>query len=394
MAGYQFIHVETYARIPSRTHKKQSARNIAREAEREPGACPHVANPLPYKLMYGCKPSEVVDMAESKANVAVDRLGRKLRKDAQIMLGGVVSYPVLISELMPDDKKLNDWLKRNFEFLQKKYGNNLKSIVAHFDESSYFHLHFYAVPELVGNVMNIGQVHQAVKARDLIGGKQAKAKMRAYKESMRSFQDEYFDVVGKPCGLTRQGANSRRLTRSEWKAEQVAAERLAQSLETINFVNAQLKILKKEQTLLLDNKNELLIEQSKSLGLMKVANENKQKVKVKLNQFLNLQSGKVSTVKYLKLHISSLRKQLSNVFKKISRIENENKVLKSEVHSLKKRESELEQINDKLVYQNEVKTKALKQEQWNILDIVKLASIGKINEISEKYNKNNKEYIL
>jgi len=390
MSGYQFIHIETYSRIPSRTHTKQSARNIAREAERQPGACPHIPNPLPYKLMFGCKPSEAVDLSEARAGIAVDRLGRKLRKDAQILLAGVVSYPVLISELTADDEGLNEWLKLNFKFLKDKYGKTLKSIVAHFDESSYFHLHFYVVPELDEGVMNIDQVHQGVKARNLIGGKQAKAKMRAYKESMRAFQDEYFDIVGKPSGLTRQGANRRRLTRCEWKVEQVAAERLARSLKTIDFANVQFAALKKEQELISDHKEELLVEKNKLFDLKQTINEEGQQVKEKLNRFLSLKAGKISTVKYLKDQVN----QLSKLIARVSNMKRENQGLKNEVHSLKKRGSELERVNEKLVYQNNVKTKALNQDRLDMLNIIKLASIGRIDEINEKYNKNNtKEYI-
>lgn len=396
MSGYQFIHVESYARIPSRTHKKQSARNIAREAERQPGACPHVPKPLPYKLMYGCKPSEAVDFAEKRAQVAVDSIGRKLRQDAQILLGGVVSYPVLISELTPNDKNLNNWLKLNFKFLEKKYGKALKSIVAHFDESSYFHLHFYVVPELdEKGRMNIGDIHQGIKARDTLGGKQAKAKMRAYKESMRAYQDEYFYLVGKPCGLTREGANKRRLTRSEWKAEQAAAERLAQSLETINLVNDQSNALKKEQQLALTHKAELLIEQKKSIALIKQSEDKILQAKTKTHQYLNLKAGKINAIKYLKSQAEKLKKRISKLIKKISKIEHENQYLKNEVVSLKRREGELTRINDKLVYQNDVKTRALKQDQLEMFNIIQLASMGKIDEISEKYHKNNnKEYAL
>ena len=120
MAGYQFFHIETYARISSKNHKKQSARGVAREAERVPEACLHVDSPQPYKLMFGCSPNEAVSLAESRAAIGTDQLGRKLRKDAQIILCGVASYPVPMSELRPNDQALNYWLKLNYKFLRKK----------------------------------------------------------------------------------------------------------------------------------------------------------------------------------------------------------------------------------------------------------------------------------
>lgn len=42
---------------------------------------------------------------------------------------------------------------------------------------------------------------------------------------MRAFQTDYFDAVGEPCGLLRDGPNRRRLKRSEWARERDAAKR-------------------------------------------------------------------------------------------------------------------------------------------------------------------------
>ncbi|MNP20675.1 hypothetical protein D3C76_1132590 [compost metagenome] len=44
---------------------------------------------------------------------------------------------------------------------------------------------------------------------------------------MRGFQDEYYEAVGAPCGMTRIGPGKRRLTREGWKAEQQQAEAIA-----------------------------------------------------------------------------------------------------------------------------------------------------------------------
>lgn len=57
--GYQFIHVETYARVSSRNNKKQSAMAIARECERTVGAIPHIESPKPYTLLYGITPKKL-----------------------------------------------------------------------------------------------------------------------------------------------------------------------------------------------------------------------------------------------------------------------------------------------------------------------------------------------
>jgi hypothetical protein len=398
MAGYQFFHIETYARIPSKNHKKQSARGVAKEAERDSESCPHIINPQNYKLMFGSTPSEVVAVAEERADLATDKLGRKLRKDAQIMLAGVASYPVPISELNPNDEALNYWLKLNYKFLRKKYGNRLKSIVAHTDEP-FFHIHFYIIPDFDDpqtKKLSIAQVHDGIRARNFVGGKKAKEKMSAYKEAMRGLQDEYFESVGKLCGLTREGANKRRLTRCAWKVEQAAAERLANSLKVVKDIENKAKTLDLEQRELLCERKGLLERETKLVTLKSEADKTLGTVKNEKNSLINLRAEKDNVVKYLKNKVQKFREQVSKLLKTISQLKNENKTLIQEVNSLGISERNLIRINEKLTYQNELRAKALKQDRADMFDIVKLASIGKIEEIKEKYDKNNnnKEYVL
>ncbi|HHG3282639.1 TPA: plasmid recombination protein [Vibrio parahaemolyticus] len=249
--GYQFIHIETYARISSRNNKKQSAKSIAEECERKPHACPHIKHSKPYKLLYGHKPSDVVKKAETQAEKAKDKLGRKLRKDAQILLAGVVSYPTPLTEFDPSCRKFRKWLELNHQFLKKKYGTRYKSLVLHTDENEGFpHCHFYVVPDLDNsNHLNIGTVHQGIEARDKLRSPSAKEKLRAYKSAMREYQDEYQRQVGIHCGLTRIGPRKRRLTRQEWTLEKSASKRLS------SIIN---KIRKLDQ--LLNRKEKILIE--------------------------------------------------------------------------------------------------------------------------------------
>ena len=61
MSGYQFFHVETYARTPSRTGKKQSIGGLAREAERHPNACLHIEKPQKPLIIFGDAPFVVAD---------------------------------------------------------------------------------------------------------------------------------------------------------------------------------------------------------------------------------------------------------------------------------------------------------------------------------------------
>ena len=56
---------------------------------------------------------------------------------------------------------------------------------------------------------------------------------------MRGFQDEYYDAVGAPCGMTRIGPGNRRLTREAWKMEQQQAEAIAEQLAKATLLEAE-----------------------------------------------------------------------------------------------------------------------------------------------------------
>ncbi|TOZ83278.1 plasmid recombination protein [Vibrio parahaemolyticus] len=245
--GYQFIHIETYGKESSRTNKKQSAQAIAAECERLEFDCLHVETPLPPINIFGCRPSEAVKFAENQASVATDSIGRKLRKDAQIILAGVVSYPIPVADLDPQSPKFKRWLILNHNFLKQKYGSQYKSLELHRDET-YPHCHFIVVPALDSNSrMNIGDVHQGIYARDNCNSTSAKQKIRAYKEAMRQFQDEYYQKVAREVGLTRSGPRKRRLSRKEWMTEKSTAKLIT---ETINKLSArQRNIAQKEKQL-------------------------------------------------------------------------------------------------------------------------------------------------
>ena len=155
-------------------------------------------------------------------------------------------------------------MKLTIDFLSKKYGDQLKSVVVHSDEP-FWHCHFILVPNLdLNNRLDVGQVHEGISARNQVGYKSsAKIKLRAYSEAMRKFQDDYHETVGRACGLTRDGPKRRRITRKEWKIEQEASKRLASAeienkriesaLLLVNNINKELnkrdaQLKKKEQT--------------------------------------------------------------------------------------------------------------------------------------------------
>lgn len=220
--GYQFLHLEGYARHGSKQGEKArkwSASEIAAEAMRDPDACPHVEQPKAPKVLYGGTPREAAKLAESWADSAKDAQGRALRKDGLALAAGVVSLPA---------DQANDWPRfreATVAWLKKQYGERLRSVVEHTDEA-HPHLHFYAVP-LPGErfeVLHPGRLAAAKKARQ--GGKKG-AQNTEYKRAMQGWQDSFSSAVAANFGLARLGPGRRRLTRGEWQAEQAQAKALA-----------------------------------------------------------------------------------------------------------------------------------------------------------------------
>ena len=220
--GYQFLHLESYARHGSKQHgqpRKWSAREIAAEAMREPDACPHVEQPQPPTVLHGCTPAEAAKQAEDWANTASDAQGRRLRRDGLCLLAGVVSLP---------SDRAADWPQHRaatVAWLREQYGERLRSVVEHTDEK-HPHLHFYAVP-LPGErfeVLHPGRQAAAKKAQE---GAKKGAQNAAYKAAMMRWQDDFAAGVAAHFGLARLGPGLRRLTRKAWQAEQSQARALA-----------------------------------------------------------------------------------------------------------------------------------------------------------------------
>lgn len=225
--GYQFIHIEAYARVGSTqttTDKtgakifksKRSAGDIAAEAERNEAHSKHVSEPQQPKLLWGVSPSQAVAEATAWADGAKDAQGRKLRKDALCLLAGVVSVSARDKDTWEEHKN------RSVNWLRAKYGGRLKSVVEHTDEANP-HLHFYCVPKPGERFEAVHDGYkasaEAKKAGELKG-----AQNTAYKQAMKALQDQFSTDVAIKVGLTRIGPKRRRLTREDWKLEQKQAK--------------------------------------------------------------------------------------------------------------------------------------------------------------------------
>lgn len=225
--GYQFIHLEAYAREASKQKKgsaHKSVRDIIAEAAREPGNCPHVEFPEPPEIIYGSL-YDAERSANEWAEQATDDKGRKLRKDGHCLLAGVISLPKQRESEWPEFSKLS------LKYLKQKYGDRLKAVVGHHDES-HPHMHFYCVARPSESFSSIHEGQKAAKKVKKAGKKKGEQNT-AYIQAMRLFQDDFYFKVGIRAGLVRFGPKRKRKTRAEWITEQKQAEADAKRLNLI-----------------------------------------------------------------------------------------------------------------------------------------------------------------
>lgn len=223
--AYQFIHVESYSRTSPKKGKNggHSVASVVNEATRDPGSIPHVDNPKPPVYIYGKPLESLEETCEIWAASMTDAKGRKLRKDALCLAAGVVSMPAETTPEAWEAFKLDA-----VNHLKAKYGERLQTVIEHTDED-HPHLHFYAVP-LPGERFEAIHQGKAAAAEVKRAGGLKGVQNQAYKSAMRAYQDEFFETVGIKNGLTRIGPGRRRLTREEWKLEQVQVEAAAKTI--------------------------------------------------------------------------------------------------------------------------------------------------------------------
>lgn len=242
MAGYQFFHVEAYAREESTKGRTQTKKNsdgtfsskevakekrgnvrwVIAEAKREQDSCHHIDSPQPPLVLLGDL-DQVEQEATRWAEEATDERGRKLRKDGACLLAGVISLP------RDEEAQWEKFKAKSLDWLKEKYGDNLRCVIAHEKDEAHPHLHFYAVPK---DGQKFEDLHEGKRAQKELKKKNPQATKQeqnlAFANAMRATQDDFSKRVGQRFGLARLGPGRRRLTRSQWKAEQKQAEALAE----------------------------------------------------------------------------------------------------------------------------------------------------------------------
>lgn len=242
--AFQFVHLQSFSRKAD--SQGRTTDFIFAEASRKPEASIHVANPLPPVVAYGVGVAEVQEMHDAAADAATISVeggkSRRIRKDQKTLHTVIASHPYTMAEINDDPAKrreAEEWEKRTISWLRSQYGDDLKSVVRHEDES-HFHLHSYIVPvsdpEMKAIRFHPGTMaKRAVMATGPVNGESEKTLHKradaGYKAAMRAWQDSYHEAVGAPCGLTRLGPRRRSLTRDEWQKEKVQAKALQKTIE-------------------------------------------------------------------------------------------------------------------------------------------------------------------
>lgn len=244
----QFVHLESWSRKGNASGR--STGFIFAEARRDRGASGHVTNPAAPVVVYGVDVDEVERRHDAAADLArtTPKGGKpkRIRQDQHTLITVAASHHFTVEEVRDDPLKRRDlarWENLTVEWLKTQYGDQLVSVVRHEDES-HWHLHAYILPsspDMRASALHPGQrakagIMQAGPVRGEDSNALNRRGDRAYKAAMRAWQDSYYDIVAAPCGLTRLGPQRRRLTRAEWKAEQMQARALRETLDRARAV--------------------------------------------------------------------------------------------------------------------------------------------------------------
>jgi hypothetical protein len=266
-----FAHCQTYARKPNRAG--QCVAQVVGEGLRSGKYHPHVADPKPPVVIFGDPEGfqklhdDHVDARRTRAvnNGRVSE--RAIRRDRHTLFTLVASYPVptMAVEGSPEGlTRFKRWVDLTLAWVQEQYGDQLKAAFAHIDER-FPHLHFWCLPDdpsADAALLHPGKVaKRATEARLKEEGvpprEAVAAGNRALKEAMRGWQDSYHRAVGAPLGMHRDGPKRRRLSRSQWAAEQAMLAHHRKLEEDRERLEAQVATLEEAVTRMAEQQREL-----------------------------------------------------------------------------------------------------------------------------------------
>lgn len=248
----QFMHIELYSREEPAKKTINKSKNlnhqsdvrtttvggVLSEMKREEGFTSHLEAIAAPEVLYGSISDLERSIERYEAEFkTTDKNGKekKLRKDACILLAGVVSLD------RADEEIWDEYKTKSIEYLKNKYGENLKCVVEHTDETNP-HFHFY----VVGNQQqDLNLLHDGKLAVSKLA-KEDKKKLHqtVYTEAMIKFQDDFYTKVSNKFGLSRTGEEPRERYKSRpdylrFKKRQETALNILANLE--EFEEKELK---------------------------------------------------------------------------------------------------------------------------------------------------------
>ncbi|MGR5430385.1 plasmid recombination protein [Vibrio astriarenae] len=329
---YQFIHFESYSLSPSKRRKSLSS--IVNEMMRKPCAIPHIEKPKKPKVLYGFDAYAAESAIRDNVSIARDRLGRKLRKDAQVALCGVMSLPITYVERYGAEKT-KQWIHANIKYLKDKYKENLLSVILHTDES-HPHLHFIiSIPRTheLGKA-NLAYIHEPFYARQFTDGGR-KNKFLAYKKEYRILQDDYYHKVSSKFSLVRVGPKRQRLTRSQYKAQQHNAELLSKQKNDI-LIKTKSNTTKEKKLIYLQNEIDRFkseINAYDEIKTLRKINSNNLVEKISLSSTVDSYKAKIIIEKEQNRKLNNKIEDLNIEFQKVK---NKNKNYEEIIDKIKK----------------------------------------------------------
>lgn len=225
---HQFVHESAYA-IRGATPRgrnapaKRDVAGIVGEAVRKPRFCRHVATPQAPRCLFGLNASQLQlwrkrleRLAKSKVVTLRNGVRRRQRIDTPVLIATVASYPGPADQT---DRNYVKWRRLVIEWAKYKYGARLVSVLEHVDEP-YGHVHIFAADH--GNPVKPLMAGHAASDRAGAVGATSREQRQAYDDAYRAWQDEFHEMVGAPCGLTRISAAPKpRLSYRKHKAKQL-----------------------------------------------------------------------------------------------------------------------------------------------------------------------------
>jgi hypothetical protein len=310
--AYQFFHIDAVSNEERELYiiknKKKiiighiSNKSILEEAGRLEGYISHIDNPLRPVVLYGDKEKGIEDVRKKIENWVEgtkDARGHKVRKDANSLLSGVVSWPPINDD---EDEKEYDDRRKAFEkallvWLKNVYRDDLVMVLRHDDEpfrgqnagKIHYHWHFFCVKQ-PGEKFDLHPGFKARSKKDIsrkdkknMTPDEIKAALKegreAYRKAMSDFQERFYQELGKDHGLGRYGPSRERRSRSEQLEFEAIRDKVIEDAKVKAEKNVD-KINKQAE----ENKRKTEVARKQAEEAKKKAEEERQKAEEALKQ--------------------------------------------------------------------------------------------------------------